>query len=83
MMAMSHYRPHRDRQEMSTKNQVPRLSFNVDEAVASTGLNRSAFYRAVALGQIKTFKVGRRRMVSETALREFIATQEKAASSGA
>lgn len=60
-----------------------RLSYNVDEAVSATGLNRTAFYAAIAKNQIKTFKVGRRRMVSVRALREFIEAREKESSSGA
>jgi len=59
-----------------------RLSYTTDEACAATGLNRNAFYTAIAKNQIRTFKVGRRRMVSDRALREFIETKEKEATSG-
>ncbi|MCF3479592.1 helix-turn-helix domain-containing protein [Stenotrophomonas maltophilia] len=65
-------------------NEAPtRLSYNSDEACEVTGLNRTAFYAAIAKNQIKTFKVGRRRMVSARALREFIEAREKESSSGA
>jgi len=60
-----------------------RLSYNVEEALAVTGLNRNAFYRAISTDQIKTFKVGKRRMVSARALREFIEGKEKEAARGA
>ncbi|WP_420009084.1 helix-turn-helix domain-containing protein [Xanthomonas sacchari] len=59
-----------------------RLSYNVEEALAATGLNRNAFYRAISSDQIKTFKVGKRRMVSARALREFIEAREKESSTG-
>lgn len=65
------------------KEQPERLSYNVEEACAVTGLNRNALYRAIAANAIKTFKVGKRRMVSARALREFIESLEKEASSGA
>lgn len=65
------------------QSQGERLSYTVDEACAVTGLNRNAIYRAITLGQISTFKVGRRRMVSIRALREFIEAREKEASGGA
>ncbi|MBS4800441.1 helix-turn-helix domain-containing protein [Stenotrophomonas maltophilia] len=65
------------------QSQGERLSYTVDEACAVTGLNRNAIYRAITLGQISTFKVGRRRMVSTRALREFIEAREKEASGGA
>ncbi|HHA2836583.1 TPA: helix-turn-helix domain-containing protein [Stenotrophomonas maltophilia] len=60
-----------------------RLSYTTDEACAVTGLNRNAFYAAMARDQIKTFKVGRRRMVSARALRDFIEAREKEATSSA
>lgn len=65
------------------QSQGERLSYTVDEACAVTGLNRNAIYRAITLGQISTFKVGRRRMVSTRALREFIEAREREASGGA
>jgi len=60
-----------------------RLSYTVEEALAATGLNRSAFYRAVSADEIRTFKIGRRRMVSASALRNFIAAKEQEGTSGA
>ncbi|MBD3827296.1 helix-turn-helix domain-containing protein [Stenotrophomonas sp.] len=63
----------------TTQPAAERLSYTVDEACAVTGLNRNAIYRAITLGQISTFKVGRRRMVSTRALRDFIEAREKEA----
>lgn len=54
----------------------PRLSFNLAEAGEATGLNRNAIYRAIATDELKTFKIGRRRMVSARALQEFIDRKE-------
>lgn len=59
-----------------------RLSYTTDEACAVTGLNRNALYRAMNAGQLNTFKVGKRRMVSALALREFIEAREKEAING-
>ncbi|WP_367345246.1 hypothetical protein [Stenotrophomonas bentonitica] len=65
-------------------SQLPsRLSYNLDEAISATGLNRTAFYAAISKNQIKTFKVGRRRMVSARALQEFIEAKEREGTSGA
>lgn len=63
-------------------DQKERLSYTTDEACAVTGLNRTAFYGAISKNQIKTFKVGRRRMVSARALREFIEAREREATRG-
>jgi len=65
------------------KESPDRLSYNVEEALAATGLNRNAFYRAISTDQIKTFKVGKRRMVSARALREFIEAKERESSTDA
>ncbi|ALA81472.1 MULTISPECIES: helix-turn-helix domain-containing protein [Stenotrophomonas maltophilia group] len=61
------------------KAQSERLSYTTEEACAVTGLNRNALYRAMAAGQLSTFKVGKRRMVSARALREYIEAREKEA----
>lgn len=60
-------------------NHDNKLSYTVDQTVDATGLNRSALYRAIATGQIATFKVGKRRMVSARALRAFIEQKEREA----
>lgn len=54
---------------MSIKN---RLSYTVDGACEVTGMNRNQFYKAITAGELTTFKVGRRRMVSAKALEDFI-----------
>lgn len=60
-----------------------KLSYTVDQALEATGLNRSALYRAMTTGEIATFKVGKRRMISLRALQTFIAQKEReAAESG-
>ena len=59
---------------MSIKN---RLSYTVDGACEVTGLNRNQFYKAITAGDLKTFKVGRRRMVSAQALQDFISKLEQ------
>ncbi|KGM55370.1 hypothetical protein N799_07265 [Lysobacter arseniciresistens ZS79] len=60
-------------------NAPKRLSYTVDEACDVTGFNRNQFYRAIADGDLTTFKVGRRRMVSAKALEDFIKRLESRA----
>lgn len=68
--------------EKVVPTQKDRLSYTVEEAVSATGLNRNAFYRAMSANELRTFKVGRRRMVSAKALQEFIDRKEKESASG-
>lgn len=58
---------------------MPKLSFTVEQAINATGLNRNAMYRAMTTGEIRSFKVGKRRMVSALALQEFISRKESEA----
>jgi excisionase family DNA binding protein len=56
------------------------LIWTVEEAAERLKLNRSAVYRAIGAGELRSFKWGRLRRVSEQAIREFIARQEGRAS---
>lgn len=53
------------------------LSYTVEGAVVATGLTRSRLYEAIKQGSLKTFTVGRRRMISAKALEQFIAKLER------
>lgn len=54
-----------------------RLAYNLKEAIQSTGMNRTSLYRAMAMGHLESFKIGRRRMISARALRAFIENKEQ------
>lgn len=58
-----------------TKDQA--LSYSVDGAVKATGLTRTALYAAIADGSLRSFKAGRRRMISAQALADYIAKLER------
>lgn len=59
-----------------------KVSYSLKEALAASGLNRSALYRAMAANDIQTFKVGRRRMISAKALLAFIEKKERESAVG-
>jgi len=58
--------------------QAAKLSYSVEQAAEVTGLNRSAIYRAIKEEWLVTFKVGKRRLVSAEALRDFVRRLERA-----
>jgi excisionase family DNA binding protein len=71
-----------ERNEQVTESRAAtplRMSYTLDEFAAVTGFNRSQLYRFIADGKLRTFKAGRRRMVSATAGRELIANLEREA----
>ena len=51
---------------------LPRKSFTINELVTVAGFNRNLIYTLIAEGKLRTFKVGRRRFVSTSALDECI-----------
>lgn len=54
-----------------------KLSYTVEEAVLAMGLPKSSIYRHIRQGDLVTFKSGRRRMVSQAAIENFIKKLEK------
>jgi excisionase family DNA binding protein len=60
--------------------QIQPLSVSVEEGGRQVGCSRSAMYELIAKGEIKSFKVGRRRLILMTELKTWI---ERAAKDGA
>ena len=50
-----------------------KIAVSVNEAAAMIGLKRDLMFRLVLSGDIRSFKVGSRRLVSVEALRDYIA----------
>jgi hypothetical protein len=66
---------------MSNSKQVQRsvepLAYTMQQFCAAIGYDRKRVYNAIATGKLRTFKDGRRRMISADAAREFIALRER------
>lgn len=58
---------------MTKKNDVKhnRLAYRVDEAAVLLGISRTFIYRLIEKGDLKSFKLGRRRLVLKSDLDEF------------
>ena len=72
--------PNHPPQTAPAQSRAPVLGYSIPEVMQSTGLSRSTIYQEIANGALKTFKVGRRRLVSPTALRAWIEAKHTAAS---
>jgi len=57
-----------------------KLSFTIDQAVEATGASRTRIYQAIASSQLKTFKLGRVRLMTREALEAWIQTSQAAGS---
>ena len=60
-----------------SRNTIERLSYSVEEFMFATGYSRRKTYAAIASGDLRSFKDGKRRMISADAAREFIARRER------
>lgn len=65
---------------MLAAEQPVALSVSVEDAARIVGYSRSGVYELIAKGEIKTFKLGRRRLILMTELKVWI---ERAAKEGA
>lgn len=63
---------------MQTRTQAPstgaivKLSFSVNEAVAATGLPRTSIFEFIKLGELRSFRHGKRRYVEGDSLRDLV-----------
>lgn len=51
---------------------IPAILYRVDEAAEALRLSRSVIYELIRSGQLRTVKVGRRRLVPVCALEEYV-----------
>ncbi len=56
-----------------------RVSYTVECVAEATGLCRRTIYKEMDSGRLKSFKVGTRRLISASALREWVAERENEA----
>ncbi|WP_223543709.1 helix-turn-helix domain-containing protein [Pseudomonas sp. BF-B-28] len=65
---------------MEQAHQIAPLSVSVEDAARIVGYSRSGVYELIASGDLKAFKLGRRRLILMTELKAWI---ERAAKNGA
>ena len=55
--------------------QNERLTFNVSEAAAALGISRPKMYELLRSGEIPSFQIGTRRLISRAGLAEWVERQ--------
>lgn len=68
---------------MLDTNPTTRLSLSIPEAMQATSLGRNSIFDEIKAGRLRSFTVGRRRLVSEKAIRDWIADREAEQARGA
>lgn len=53
---------------------IPPVVYRVEEAAEALRLTRDAIYELIRSGQLRSFKVGRRRLIPIDALAEYVAS---------
>lgn len=61
--------------EFMERSNIEALAVPISEACRALGLGRSKLYDLIASKQLKAIKIGKRRLVPMTALREFVASK--------
>lgn len=67
---------------MSRRNQTTkpdRLCYTIDELAEAASVARTRIYDEISQGRLKTFKIGRRRMIAAEAVRDWLAGMQEAA----
>ena len=57
---------------MTVPTELTKLAYRIDEAVKVTGLGRTFLYERMALGELKSIKIGGRRLILHTDLVVFL-----------
>ncbi|MFT3997700.1 MAG: helix-turn-helix domain-containing protein [Asticcacaulis sp.] len=55
-----------------SSNEPPKLAYRIDEAVKATGLGRSFLYEHIASGELRSVKIGKRRLILHNDLVQFL-----------
>lgn len=61
------------RAEADAAPRAPDRLLDVDEAAAALGIGRSLVYQEIAVGNLRSLKVGRRRLIAAEAIADYIA----------
>jgi excisionase family DNA binding protein len=61
---------------------LPKVGYNMKEAQKITGLGKSTLWQAIADGELKCFKVGRRTLFSLKHLEDFMALYDTGSEGG-
>lgn len=65
---------------MSNTTEIDRLAYSVPDAARMLGISPRAIYNRLANGELRSFRVGPRRLISLDALKDYIRTRESEAS---
>ena len=53
-----------------------RLSYSIPQAMEELNLSRSRLYQEISTGRLRTYTIGRRRLISHDALKDYIRDRE-------
>ena len=57
---------------MKDSNQLDPLAHSPDRAAQRIGISTRAIYTAIATGELRSFKIGKRRLITETELQGLV-----------
>jgi excisionase family DNA binding protein len=57
---------------MNEKNPLPPLALSPHNAAQRIGISTRAVYAAIASGELRSFKIGKRRLITDTELQSLV-----------
>ncbi len=55
---------------------LAKLTYSINETIEALGLSRQTVYNEINAGRLRSFRVGKRRLVSNDALQEWVKARE-------
>jgi excisionase family DNA binding protein len=65
-------------QQLQARQPVERLAYTIEDAVVAAGVGRSTLYVAMAARELKSLKVGKRRLIEADELRRWLTSHRAA-----
>lgn len=62
---------------MTPNSEQPRVGLSIPDVMQQTGLCRQTIYNEINAGRLKSYRVGRRRLISSRALEEWVTKLER------
>lgn len=65
------------KENTNARPHAPKAAFNVEEVMDSLGLSRQSVYNEINAGRLRSFKLGRRRLIPADAVPDWVRSMQE------